>query len=177
MNKAIFLDRDGVINHEGHSPVTIKNLKIIPEAIDALKKIPKDFKKIVITNQGWITGGLLKEEEVHEVHNTILKEFASQSVHIDAFYFCPHRNEINCDCKKPKPGMLLQAKKDHDINIEESYMIGDMMRDIEAGKAAGCKKSILIERNYSYELSPNTKIKPDHKVNNIHEAINIIFPE
>lgn len=175
-NKAIFLDRDGVMNKEGWGPVGIQDLQLIPEAIEALKHIPPNYKKIIITNQGYIERGILTKEQVHEVHEAIKKECASQGITIDAIYFCPHLEESNCHCRKPKPGMLLQAQQDHNIDLKESYMIGDMLRDVEAGQQAGCKKSILLKRDHSHLFS-NLNIKPDHSVNNLIEAIKIIFPD
>ena len=174
-NKAIFLDRDGVINHEGHIPITVKDLKIISDSIEALKNVPKEYKKIIITNQSWISRGLLTEEEVHEVHQAIKDECKKHGVCIDAVYFCPHHDVHACECRKPKPGLIFQAQKDHNIDLSESYMVGDMMRDVEAGKMAGCKKSILIERDHSHKKASTAK--PDHKVKDLSEAVKILFSD
>lgn len=174
-SKAVFLDRDGVINEEGGRPVSVKELKIVPEAIRALKLIPKEYKKIIVTNQSWVSHGLLTEKQVQEVHEAIKKELSAHGVHIDGIYFCPHYHEDDCECRKPKPGMLLKAQKEHRINLKESYMIGDMLRDIEAGKLAGCKKSILIKRDHSHYYS-NSEVTPDHTVKDVVEAVKMIFP-
>jgi D,D-heptose 1,7-bisphosphate phosphatase len=133
MKKAIFLDRDGVIN-----------LDKVPKAIVELKK--KGFLVIVITNQSAINRGRLTIKILNEIHNHLQEILKDNDTSIDDFYFCPHRPDENCLCRKPKPGLLLQAAKHHKIDLKNSFFIGDSQTDIEAAKDAGCKY-ILLKNN------------------------------
>ena len=148
MKKAIFLDRDGVINLEKKDYVkSIKEFQIIhnvPKAIATLKE--KGFLVIVITNQSAINRGLLTIKILNEIHNQLQEILKDNDTSIDDFYFCPHRPDENCLCRKPKPGLLLQAAKHHKIDLKNSFFIGDSQTDIEAAKAVGCKY-ILLKNN------------------------------
>ncbi len=154
MKKAVFLDRDGVINLERKDYVkSIEEFQIkedIPKAIAELKK--KGFLVIIITNQSAINRNLLTIEVLNEIHNHLQKNLIGNNVSIDDFYFCPHRPDENCECRKPNPGMLLKAAKEHNIDMNESFMIGDSLTDIQAAKKAGCQ-GILINKNQNlFEL-------------------------
>jgi D-glycero-D-manno-heptose 1,7-bisphosphate phosphatase len=148
MKKAVFLDRDGVINVEKKDYVKcIKEFQIIediPKAIVELKK--KGFLVIVITNQSAINRGLLTIKILNEIHNHLQEILKDNDTLIDNFYFCPHRPDENCLCRKPKPGLLLQAAKQYEIDLKDSFFIGDSQTDMEAAKAAGCKY-ILLKNN------------------------------
>jgi len=148
MNKAIFLDRDGVINQERKDYVkTIDELKIFENISEIILKLKKNnYLIIVITNQSAINRGLTNIKKLNEIHNDIQNQLAKSNTQIDAFYFCPHRPDENCLCRKPKPGLILKASEDFDIDLKSSWMIGDNNSDILAGQNAGCK-SIKIKNN------------------------------
>ena len=139
-NKAIFLDRDGVINKERKDYVkTINELELEPNISHYIKQLKNlGFLIIVITNQSAINRNLTTHENVQSIHNYIQKILQSKNTAIDSFYYCPHKPDENCDCRKPKIGLLLKAKLDFQIDIKSSWFIGDNDSDIEAAKTFGC---------------------------------------
>ena len=149
MRKAVFLDRDGVINKafikDGlpTSPNSLDELEILPgvkESVLRLKKL--NFVCLVVTNQPDVTRGKINKNTVIEINNFLLKE-----IKLDDFFVCYHDDKDNCDCRKPKPGLLLQASKKWDVNLKKSFIVGDRWRDIQAGEKVGCK-TIFLEYNY-----------------------------
>jgi histidinol-phosphate phosphatase family protein len=150
MLPAIFLDRDGVINRERKDYVkNLNEFKIfsgVAEAIDLLRK--KNFLIIIITNQSAINRKLLDTSTLENIHKSFQEYLKSNNTFIDAFYYCPHLPEENCLCRKPKPGLILDAAKDLKIDLKKSWMIGDSQKDIEAANSAGCN-SILLKSNQS----------------------------
>ena len=149
MNKAVFLDRDGVINRElGHYCEKVEDFEILADVGKAIKLL-KDagFIVIVISNQGGIAKGLYTEADVNAMHNKLHDYLIEYGADIDDFYFCPHHDSISkCLCRKPNSLMIEKAMSVYDINPAQSYMIGDGKRDIEAAERAGIK-GILIESN------------------------------
>ncbi len=156
MNKAVFLDRDGTIikNIPYLNDYTkIEYLKGVFKAFDFLKK--EGFLLVIVTNQSGIKRGLISLEQLKEINDQIIKDFKACEVDFAGIYFCPHLDE-GCECRKPEPGMLLTASKDLDIDLSQSIMIGDSMRDIEAGERAGCKEAFLIEEEGFWESFEET---------------------
>ncbi|MCG8579834.1 MAG: HAD family hydrolase [Bacteroidales bacterium] len=153
MNKAVFIDRDGVINNdEGHYYIyKVKDFKLNPGIIEGLKLLQDaGFKLFVITNQGGVAKGEYSEDDVEIVHGHFLQLMFDNDIRITDIYYCPHHESVeDCDCRKPKPGMINQACDEHQIDKAASYLIGDSHRDIEAGNAAGLKQSIKIAKNSS----------------------------
>jgi D,D-heptose 1,7-bisphosphate phosphatase len=147
MNKAIFLDRDGTINEDFGYVYKIKDLKFISGAIEGLERMQKlSYKLIVVTNQSGIARGKYTEEDYFVFRKEMHNQLKKQEVFIDAEYFCPHNIEgtvkkykIDCNCRKPKIGMLEQAAKDFNLDLKNCWMIGDTLSDIETGKNAGCR--------------------------------------
>lgn len=150
-NKAIFLDRDGVINKNRDDYVkSTKELEIFSNiGKEILKLKMKGFLIIVITNQSVINRKIITIRELEEIHSTIQKFLMKSKTSIDKFYFCPHRPDENCDCRKPKPGLILQAINEFSIDVSKSWMVGDSKTDIQAGEKAGCK-TILLKKNDSF---------------------------
>ncbi|MCV0400959.1 MAG: HAD family hydrolase [Nitrosopumilus sp.] len=149
-NKAIFLDRDGVLNKKREDYVkSIKELEIFPNIQKVILELKKrGFLIIVITNQSVINRGIITIKELEKIHLTIQKYLEEEKTKIDKFYFCPHRPNENCDCRKPKPGLILEAINEFSIDASKSWMIGDSITDIQAGKKAGCK-TIFLKKNDS----------------------------
>ena len=157
--KAIFLDRDGTINKYVGFLRNIDDFELIEGVAEAIKRINQSgYLAIVVTNQPVIARGEVSWEELNEIHKKMATLLGKEGAYVDGIYICPHHPDkgfegerpeykIDCDCRKPKPGLLLQAAKDFNIDLSESYMIGDSHRDVEAGENAGVKKSIQVEEN------------------------------
>ena len=132
LSKAIFLDRDGIINRERKDYVKSTNeLEIFPYIKYVVKKFKDSgFLVVVITNQSAINRGLLSVEELNQIHSKIQSFLNSKNTKIDAFYYCPHRPDEHCKCRKPKPHLILQASSDLGIDLNQSWLIGDNDSDI-----------------------------------------------
>jgi histidinol-phosphate phosphatase family protein len=169
-NKAILLDRDGTINVDVGSPHKIEDLRIIPLAIEGLRFLQERFKLIIITNQSGIGRGYYTEEDYFAFRNEMYKELKEQGVTIDAEYFCPHTSKDNCDCRKPKTGMLEHAAKDFDLDLTQSWMIGDRLPDIKAGKNAGCRTIHVLTGGYKESIK-----ETDFTANNLLGASDYIL--
>ena len=153
MNKAVFFDRDGTFNIDYVDVHKIEDWKWIKNAREAVKYCNDNgYLVIIITNQSGIARGMFVEDDVEKLHKFVQDEFKKFGAHLDGIYVCPHRPDgtvapynIDCDCRKPKPGMVLQACKDFDIDVSQSYFIGDKVSDVECGKNAGCKGTCLFD--------------------------------
>ena len=158
--KAVFLDRDGTINKYVGFLKNIDEFELIPGVAEAIKKINNSgYLTIVVTNQPVIARGEVSYEELSEIHNKMETLLGNEGAYLDAIYYCPHHPhkgyegeipelKIECDCRKPKPGMLLKAADDYNIDLSSSWMIGDGENDILAGKAAGCKTALIGEEDF-----------------------------
>lgn len=158
--KAIFLDRDGVINKYVGFLRDINEFELMDGVTEAVKKMNESgYLAIVVTNQPVIARGEVTFEELQEIHNKMETLLGKEGAYLDGIYYCPHHPhkgyegeipelKFDCACRKPKPGMLLQAAKDFNIDLEQSWMIGDSANDIEAGKAAGCKTAFIGAGEY-----------------------------
>lgn len=155
MRRAVFLDRDGVVNRaivrqgKPYSPSTISDLRVLPGVRDACRKLRESgFALIVITNQPDIARGIVAAEEVREMNGRL-----QRYLQLDDVRLCPHDDSDRCTCRKPEPGLLLDAAKAWNVDLGASYVIGDRWRDIEAGHRAGCR-AIFIDCGYR-EQQPN----------------------
>ena len=167
MNRAVFLDRDGVINRavlrngRPYPPSSVDELEFLPgvsEAINALHQA--GFRIIVVTNQPDVATGVQRREVVEAIHERIRHAFP-----IDDIKVCYHVDQDGCTCRKPKPGMLLEVATEWSLDLGQSFMVGDRWRDIEAGRAAGCR-TILVKSNYAERQAE----KPDAVVSSLLEA-------
>lgn len=175
---AVFLDRDGTINKYQGFIKNIDDFELIPGVASAIKKLNKNgYLSVVVTNQPVIARGDISVDGLNEIHNKMETLLGNEGAYLDAIYYCPHHPDkgfegevlelkFDCDCRKPKPGMLLKAANDYNIDLEKSYMIGDSQNDILAGMNAGCK-TILISDN-------NEDFGQDYTVSNLLEAVSII---
>lgn len=169
-DKAVFIDRDGTINVDVDFLDDPKDFRIYPTVANGIKLLNKNgFKIIIVSNQSGVGRGYFSEAIVEKIHETMKYELAKKGAKIDAIYYCPHHPEVGCDCRKPKTGLLDRAVLDLDIDIKHSYLIGDRMRDIEAGHKMGCK-TILIPENKDKIVKEIAKssIKPDYICDNFH---------
>ena len=178
MDKAILLDRDGTLTNDEHNyTYKIEDFKLLPGIIEGLKLLSKNFIFVVITNQSGIGRGVYTEEDMHKFNVKLISELKKENIEIKKIYFCPHVPEDNCDCRKPATKNIEQAKKDFDIDMESSWMIGDHPSDIELGKRAGTRAVYLKtghgEKHFE-ELEKNY-IKPDFVAENFIQASDFII--
>ena len=173
MTKAIFLDRDGVINQERKDYVkNIEEFIIFESVHDAITLIKNhNFLVIIITNQSAVNRKLLTIENLDKIHEKLQNYLKMHDTSFDHVYFCPHMPKENCDCRKPKSRMLFQAAKDFNIDLSKSFMIGDSERDIIAGKNAGLT-TILVKTGKNIQ---NIKQKPDFILDNLKVAVDYIL--
>jgi len=147
-NKAAFLDRDGTINRNVPYCSKPDDFELLSHAAEAIKLLnDHNFIVVVITNQSGIGRGYFSEETLAHIHDRMKKLLGERSAHIDAIYYCPHHPDEGCQCRKPKPRMVLRAAKDLDINLKQSYVIGDGDADIEMGRQVVCKATVRIGRS------------------------------
>ena len=146
-NKALFLDRDGVINVEKNYVHTISEFEFIPEIFDILKRYQDDgFLIFVVTNQAGIARNFYTHHDVDQLHDWMVDQFRQKGITITRVYYCPHHPDFTgvCDCRKPNPGMILEAIKRYRIDPGQSVLIGDKKSDIQAGENAQIGKNIYI---------------------------------
>jgi D-glycero-D-manno-heptose 1,7-bisphosphate phosphatase len=180
-NKAIFLDRDNtIIEDPGYinNPDQVKLLEGAPEALNSLKAL--GYKLVVVSNQSGVARGIVTEEVLGQIHKRLEQLLAEKGVSLDRIYYCPYHIEgvipkyrKESDWRKPNPGMLLAAGRDMDIDLRESWMVGDTTNDIEAGARAGCRTIMLAGRTHEQKLQPGAPA-PDYKAVNLKEVVNII---
>ncbi len=163
--KAIFLDRDGTINRYIGFLREIEQFELLPGVAEAVKQInASGYLAIVVTNQPVIARGEVTVPQLQEIHNKMETLLGAEGAYLDAIYYCPHHPhkgyegevpelKIDCSCRKPKPGMLLKAAEDYNIDLNSSWMIGDGENDIKAGKAAGCKTALIGTDEYGQEMT------------------------
>jgi D-glycero-D-manno-heptose 1,7-bisphosphate phosphatase len=189
--KAIFLDRDGVINelvyYPEHgivdSPFTTKQFKLLPGACEAINRFHElGFKVILVSNQPGIAKGYLSQETFDKIRKKMNDELAKEGTSLDGEYYCFHHPEakverlkVNCECRKPEPGLLLQAAKDLNIDLPRSWIIGDGLTDIQAGKSAGCQTILLGKMKCELcRLMEEMDAHPDAIVANLLQAVSVI---
>lgn len=172
--RAVFLDRDGVINRavvrdgKPYPPENVGEMEILPGVSDALFSLHgAHFLLIVVTNQPDVARGTTQKEVVERINSCL-----AGCLPIDEFRTCYHDSSDQCDCRKPLPGALLAAAKLHDIDLNQSYMVGDRWRDIDAGQRAGCQ-TIFVDYGYA-EKQPESF---NHRVRSLEEAAQIILGE
>jgi histidinol-phosphate phosphatase family protein len=183
---AIFIDRDGTLIEEVHHLTSVEQVRVYPRSFEAVRQInAAGMLAIVVTNQSVVARGLLTESHLHQIHRFIVDRFERESARLDAVYYCPHHPEAGaspplqeCDCRKPKPGMLIRAAGDFGLDLGESVLIGDALSDIAAGHRAGTR-SVLVKTGYGSQsaakldeeqfLSPEQR--PDHIASDLLEAV------
>jgi len=150
--KAIFLDRDGVINKEVGYLHKIEDFEFIDGVFEACLYFQSlNYQMIIVTNQSGIARGYYKENDFHIVTNWMLEQFNNQGINILDIFFCPHGPKSTCDCRKPKPGMFIQANNQHDIDMNNSWMIGDKEADVQAANTAGIQNTILVKSGHQVD--------------------------
>jgi len=179
--KAIFLDRDGVINRDpgvGDYIKSWKEFEFLPGAIEAIKLLNKNgYEIFVISNQAGVARGLFSKESLAEITANMLEEIESRGGKIRWVSYCIHASNAGCDCRKPNTGQIRRAVKGLDINFKKTYFIGDSRLDIGAGKNMGCKTILLLTGKEAIEDSKTWEHKPDFVMNNLMEAVKWVLKE
>ena len=182
-NVGVFLDRDGTINTEVDFLSKPQDLELIPHAAEAICELNRlGLPVFVITNQSGIARGFFSERELQRVHDRLKQLLEAHSARVDGIYYCPHHPtlgvppfNVECACRKPKTGMLDAASRDFGVTLERSFLVGDRLVDMEAGRAAGCT-TFLVRTGYGAAeeeecLASNCA---DHVVGNIYDAVQVI---
>lgn len=180
MNKVVFIDKDGTLIKDVPYNVDPALFVFEPQAFEALRKWKQyGYKIIIVTNQSGVARGFFTEQQVIDLLDALVLQLAQAQIYIDGYYYCPHHPEGNvasyaiaCDCRKPAAGMLLQAAKDHHIAFENSWMVGDILNDVEAGARAGCR-TILIDNGNETEWQTGANRVPTYRVKNLIEAADV----
>jgi D-glycero-D-manno-heptose 1,7-bisphosphate phosphatase len=161
MTRAVFLDRDGVINRkmpEGSYVTCWEDFEFLPGAVEAIRTLKENgWLAIVATNQRAVARGLMSPSDLEHIHQKMTQSLRREGAAIDALYCCPHGSEDNCECRKPEPGMLLLAAREHGIDLSSSWMVGDTMKDVQAGKAAGCRTILIQDKHLITEGAESTE--------------------
>jgi len=179
--KAVFLDRDDTLVNDPGYIQRPEQVLLLPGAAEALIQLKRlGYLIVIVTNQSGVARGLITEEQLELIHQRLKKLFAAEGADIDAIYYCPYHPEgtvkdfsMESNLRKPNAGMFFQAEEDLDIDLEQSWMIGDSYRDIKAGKAAGCH-TILVDVPGKIREKKKDDPEPDRKAVNLREAVNII---
>lgn len=145
MARALFADRDGTIIVDAGYPSDPSQVALMPGAADALRALrARGLRVVVVSNQSGVARGLLTEADVWRVHQRMLSLLEARGATVDAVYYCLHGPDDGCACRKPKPGLLLRAAREHGIDLGGSLVVGDKVSDVEAGHAAGCATALLF---------------------------------
>ncbi len=182
MQKAIFIDKDGTLIRDIPFNANLELITLEDKVIEGLKKFSgKDYLIIIITNQSGLAHGYFTEKDLESVETYISQLLLADAIQLDGFYYCPHypgasvkEFDAACDCRKPMPGLLLQAAVDLNIDLKQSWMIGDILNDVEAGNRAGCRTILINNGNETEWITDTDKRKPSFIVKDMLEAAEII---
>lgn len=183
MNKAIFLDKDGTVIKDVPYNVNPDLITLMPGAVEGLKQLQANgYLLIMVTNQAGVARGYFTEAELPAVEERLQQLLGEHGVRLDGFYYSPNHPDgtvkpynVACNFRKPMPGMLLQAAEEHEVDLKQSWMIGDILHDVEAGNRAGCR-SILIDNGGETEWLKNNEYRePQFTCADLHEAAGYIL--
>lgn len=181
MRAAVFLDRDGVINENRADYVrTWEQVRFLPGVFDALRRLAgSDFCVVVVTNQSGVGRGLMAAETLQTINDGIVARVQAEGGRIDAVYACPHRPDEGCECRKPRPGMLLQAAADLRIDLGRSFLVGDAVTDVETALQAGCRPFMVRSGRGHAQLAKLRMqgYKAVRVVADLSEAVELILDE
>ena len=186
MSMAVFLDRDGTVNEEVGYLSDLRQLKLLPGAATAIKRLnDAGFKVVLVTNQSGVARGFFPESFVQETHALLIRMLSADGARLDGIYYCPHHPRSGsshytreCDCRKPATGLLIRAAGELGIELGKSFMVGDKWSDVELGQRAGCR-SILVtsgfHQNDPGNVRPSHMKEPDFTAHNLSEAAECIL--
>ncbi|AGB42166.1 histidinol-phosphate phosphatase family protein [Halobacteroides halobius DSM 5150] len=182
----VFMDRDGTVSKEIGYVNHASRYELLPRTSLAIKKLNQaGIKALLATNQAGVARGYFKEEMIGEVHAKLERLLAQEDAYLDEIYYCHHHPDVgegkfnkNCNCRKPKPGMLLQGAEEFDLDLNKSYMVGDKISDVETARRVGAK-GILVLTGYgrgNYENDRDSwEVKPDYVAEDLHDAVEWIL--
>lgn len=179
--RAVFLDKDGTLIEDVPYNVDPQQIRLTEGALEAVRSLHQaSYQLFIITNQSGVARGYFPESALAAVEQHLRESFQSVGVPLAGFYYCPHHPNGSithyttyCNCRKPQPGLLYRAANDHKIDLKQSWFIGDILNDIEAGRQAGCR-TILIDNGNETEWQLSPQRLPHHTVSNLAEAANVI---
>jgi D-glycero-D-manno-heptose 1,7-bisphosphate phosphatase len=172
--KAVFLDKDGTMIPEIPYDVDVNKESLSEDVVEGLQILQSHgYLLVIVSNKTGITHGYFSVEQLNAVKERINSMCSRIGIYLDGFYYCPHHPDGVCDCRKPEPGLLLKAAGDMDIDLSSSWMIGDILNDVEAGNRAGCK-SILINNGNETEWKPGDNRMPEYFAKDLSEAAKYI---
>ncbi len=172
-SSAVFLDRDGVIIVEKNFHCDPETIEFIPGSVRALQKLSSGHQLVVVSNQSGIARGYFTEDDVRKFQDALNQRLRQSGIAVSGWYFCPHGPADNCSCRKPNPGMILQAAGDLSIDLGASWMVGDKSSDIGAGRAAGLR-TVLVGTGYAGKEPGASVVKPDYITASLLSAADII---
>jgi D,D-heptose 1,7-bisphosphate phosphatase len=184
MRRAVFLDRDGTLIEEAGYLDRLERLAFYPYSIDAVRLLNQAGLAIVVTtNQSGVARGLVEESFVREAHDYIATRLSAGGAHVDGYYYCPHHPQavldqyrLDCECRKPAPGLLRRAARDLGLDLARSYVVGDRWHDLQAGSSDGAR-GVLVRTGYGRitESEPLSRVTPAAVVDNLIEAVTWIL--
>ncbi len=175
---AIFLDRDGTVSEEVGYMYDVSLYRVFPWTGEAIRRINQSGMKVLLaTNQSGIERGYFQESMVHRVHDRLREKIALSQARLDGVYFCPHHPETGCNCRKPRPGMLLRARDELGLDLGRSYMVGDRYLDVRTGKAAGAGTVLVLtgDGRQEYAEFKAADEQPDFVAEDLAEAVDLIL--
>jgi D,D-heptose 1,7-bisphosphate phosphatase len=180
-SRAVFLDKDGTLVEDVPYNVDPEWIRLMPGAAEGLRALQAaGFRLIVVSNQSGVARGFFPEEALGPVEKRLQELMAEAGATLAGFYYCPHHPQgavpayaVACSCRKPQPGLLLRAARDHDIDMPASWFVGDILDDVEAGRGAGCR-TVLIDNGHETEWVLSPQRQPDYVAANLTEAAGII---
>jgi D-glycero-D-manno-heptose 1,7-bisphosphate phosphatase len=180
--RAVFLDKDGTLVVDVPYNVDPERMLLMPGAGEALRRLSDaGYKLIVVSNQSGVARGVFAESALPAVEQRLREMLADHGAPLSGFYYCPHHPDgavveyaVRCDCRKPQPGLLLRAAEEHGISVRESWMIGDILNDVEAGRRAGCR-TILLDNGNETEWELSKERLPDCVVSDLRDAAALIL--
>jgi D-glycero-D-manno-heptose 1,7-bisphosphate phosphatase len=177
LNRAVFLDRDGTIMEDANYCGDVERVILIPGAVEAVRRLQEaGFWLFIVTNQSGIGRGYFTHDAMEQIHRYLDQQFGAGGVKFDGYYVCPHHPEDKCDCRKPHPKFLLDAARDHGLDLATSYMVGDRPTDIETGINAGTRTVLLLTGAGQGALEGG-QVRSDHVAESIVSAVDWILAQ
>jgi D-glycero-D-manno-heptose 1,7-bisphosphate phosphatase len=175
LKKVVFLDRDGTINRDSSDYIKSREeFEFLPGSLEAIRNLTVNgFVNIVITNQSAVPRQLISLPELDSVHNMMARAVALNGGEIKDVFYCPHMPQDECDCRKPEPGLICQAREKHAIDLTTAVMVGDSAKDIECARRAGCGRAVLVRSGQDDDVEDelkNRQIRVDYVAQDLHEA-------
>lgn len=179
---AVFLDKDGTLIEDVPYNVELDRIRLLPGVVEGLRRLQSaGFELIAVTNQSGVALGRFVESKLQEVHSELARLLGQGDVQLRGFYYCPHhpdgvieRYRQRCDCRKPNPGLLRRAAQELDLDLKNSWMIGDILNDVEAGRRSGCR-TILLDNGGETEWTGGADRRPDFIVREFRQAAEVIL--